>query len=56
MAMGLSQEELSTISGICQSSISHIERGGGTSVVNLFKVAAALGMTPSDMIAENSGH
>lgn len=47
---GLSQKELSSRTGISQPNISSIEKGRDFQVSTLYKLAAALDLTPSDLI------
>jgi transcriptional regulator with XRE-family HTH domain len=52
LARGLSQERLSELSGLTQQYISDLERGlRNPTVVTLFELAQALGVTPVDLIA-----
>jgi transcriptional regulator with XRE-family HTH domain len=50
-ARGLTQEELSHLSGFTQQYISDLERGlRNPTVVTLFELGQALGATPTDLI------
>ncbi|HEY1926625.1 MAG TPA: helix-turn-helix transcriptional regulator [Caulobacteraceae bacterium] len=52
IARGLSQEQLSESSGFSQQYISDLERGlRNPTVVTLFELSQALGVTPTDLIA-----
>ncbi len=50
LRLGLTQTDLAQRSGISQGSVSHIERGGGTTVRNLYLLAQALGLLPSQLL------
>lgn len=54
-AAGLTQAQLAQMSGLDQSFISRVERGAsGMSVANLCAVAAALSISPSDLLEPDS--
>jgi transcriptional regulator with XRE-family HTH domain len=54
-ACGLSQEELAAKSGLHRTYISGIERGRrNISVDNLFALAEALGVEPSELVSKTS--
>lgn len=47
LAKGLTQKQLGDIVGLCQVSISYIEKGQGTSSVLIFRIAKALDQPPN---------
>ena len=47
LAKGLTQKQLGDSVGLCQVSISYIEKGQGTSSVLIFRIARALGQNPN---------
>lgn len=52
-ARGLSQRALATLTDLERSTISYIEQGSrAASVPTLFELAAALGVSPSDLLKE----
>ncbi|MDB5575372.1 MAG: family transcriptional regulator [Bradyrhizobium sp.] len=55
-AKGIRQEKLSELSGFGQQYISDIERGRrNPTVVTLFHIATALGVTPAELVAFDEG-
>lgn len=54
LARGLSQERLAELSGFSQQYLSGLERGErNPTVVTLFELAQALGVTPVELIADS---
>lgn len=47
--LGLSQTQLSELSGISRNSISEIESGSGVSLINAFRIANALDTSVEDL-------
>jgi transcriptional regulator with XRE-family HTH domain len=53
LALGLSQEKLAEAAGLHWTYISSIERGKrNVSLVNIVKIAKALGVSPSELLSE----
>lgn len=56
LARGLTQEQLSELSGLSQQYISGLEQGRrNPTVVTLFEIAQALGIKPADLITPLGG-
>ena len=51
---GLSQNRLAQLSGVSQTAIWKIERGGGANPATLKKVADVLGVKPVDLLRERT--
>jgi transcriptional regulator with XRE-family HTH domain len=51
---GLSQNRLAQLSGVSQTAIWKIERGGGANPATLKKVADVLGVEPVDLLRERT--
>jgi transcriptional regulator with XRE-family HTH domain len=53
LALGLSQEKLAEAAGLHWTYISSIERGKrNVSLVNIVRIAKALGVSPSELLSE----
>jgi len=51
---GLTQEEVEAISGFSQQYLSDLERGRrNPTIITIWELAKALGVTPTDLIAPN---
>ncbi len=56
LALGLSQEKMALDCGLDRTYVSSVERGKrNVSLVNIHKLASALGVTASDLLLENGG-
>lgn len=54
LALGLSQEKMAFDCGLDRTYVSSVERGKrNVSLVNIHKLASALGVTASDLLLEN---
>ena len=51
-AQALTQRELADLSGVTQVTIVHAEKGGDTRPTTIRKLAAALKVTPRELIGE----
>ena len=56
LALGLSQEKMALDCGLDRTYVSSVERGKrNVSLVNIHRLASALGVTASDLLLENGG-
>jgi transcriptional regulator with XRE-family HTH domain len=56
LALGLSQEKFAFDCGLDRTYISSVERGKrNVSLVNIYKIAGALGISPTELFAEKGG-
>jgi transcriptional regulator with XRE-family HTH domain len=56
LALGLSQEKFAFDCGLDRTYISSVERGKrNVSLVNIYKIARALGISPAELFAKKGG-
>ena len=55
LAKGISQEELADLSGLHRTYIGSVERGErNLSLINIWRLAGALGCSPADLFADDN--